>query len=122
MLRIVFVVALLHVGMAWGLGLTGAQKYSPTALEWLRIYCDSLTTKKEGFFVTCDVEGPNSIKLRIRYWDREKKEEADQEFTAINFHLTEYAKDHGWSWLEVTKEVTFIDVGVKPSYSSQNIW
>ncbi len=64
----------------------GSQLYKPTALERMNIYCSSLATQKSGYYSSCLMEKPNTIKVSIAYWDLSKKKEAKEEFIPISFY------------------------------------
>lgn len=103
----------LSPSFSFGAGIDGSQRYTPTALEWLYLYCHTISETKTGYFATCDMEKPNTIKIRIGYWDKELKKEAEDQYLPMSFLLKDYAKAKGWDWLKITKEVSFISNGKK---------
>ena len=95
-------------------GADGTQRYTPTAIEWLNVYCSSLGREKVGYYSACESDGKNTITVQIGYWDTALKKEAEDEFIPIDFLLKAYAHEKGWNWLKIVKKVEFISAKGKP--------
>lgn len=85
----------------------GSATYSPTALEWAWVVCQTVRViGQETIYPLCKKEEPDTISIMIIYTGDTTKERAEEKFMNIKSTMASHLPaEKGWSWLKITMEL-----------------